>query len=370
MTITVFTDPHLGRTMQAHTTAASRARLTDSIYRTTTGALNNAPAGSQVCLGDLFDKFQNPERVIQQGLNVASKCTHIMAGNHDVTNDREKMGSLQFLAEVVKDIEGTAEIMLVPFGQAECYQKKIDGKSFVFVPHHTTDDLFAQSLKDVLGWVQEVRAMEAAIEQLPTYLCLHCNYDSGFATDETALSLTRKEAKDLLDAGFDYILIGHDHHPREDFDGRVIILGNMHPTGFGDITHKRMLQINDDGSHTFIPVWSPEQKYALLDVNELLAVPLVDLIKGEDVPDFIEIEGTISPDRVLDLAKAVRALWALEPMAIRNKVEIEKVGAAGSVNHDFASIDKVVLEDLANEPELRDLFLSYWNKTVVAVEGE
>lgn len=365
MTTTVFTDPHLGRTMQAHTTASSRARLTASIYDTTLGSLRGAPVGPKVCLGDLFDKFQNPEHIIQQGLNVASYCDRIMAGNHDVTNDRTKIGSLQLLAGVAQNLPNTAEVLIVPFGQAECYLKEIDGKDFIFIPHHTTDTLFAASLKDAEDWARNHRLQG---DKTKTYLCLHCNYDSGFATDETALSLTRKEAKTLLEAGFDYIVIGHDHHPREDFDGRVIILGNMHPTGFGDITHKRMLQINDDGSHDFVTVWSPEEKYALLDVNKILGVAVADYL--EVVPDFIEIEGTISPDRVLDLAKAIRALWALEPMAIRNKVEIEKVGAHGSVNHDFASIDKVVLEDLADEPELRDLFLSYWNKTVVAVEGE
>jgi len=367
MTITVFTDPHLGRTMQAHTTAASRARLTESIFGTTFLALADR-AGSKVCLGDLFDKFQNPESVIRQGLSVARRCDYVMAGNHDVTNDRNKVGSLQFLASLATELTDPPGILVVPFGQAECYLKEVDGKDFLFIPHHTTDDLFAQSLADAKEWAHQRRITRSVKPK--AYLCLHCNYDSGFATDETALSLTRKEAKDLLDAGFDYILIGHDHHPREDFDGRVIILGNMHPTGFGDITPKRMLQINDDGSHTFVPVWSPDEQYALLDVNELLDVPLVDLIKGGEVPDFIEIEGSISPDRVLDLAKAIRTLWALEPMAIRNKVEIEKVGLAGSVNHDFASIDKVVLEDLADEPELRDLFLTYWNRTAVAVEGE
>lgn len=368
MTTTVFTDPHLGRTMQAHTTAASRARLTDSIFLTTQLALTTrANAGPAVCLGDLFDKFQNPERTILDGVSVAKLCDLIMAGNHDVTNDRSKVGSLQLLSSL-RHAATDCEIMIVPFGQAECYLKEVDGKDFIFIPHHTTDTLFQQSLKDAKDWAHQ-RQITRSVKP-PAYLCLHCNYDSGFATDETALSLTRKEAKDLLDAGFDYILIGHDHHPREDFDGRVIILGNMHPTGFGDITHKRMLQINDDGSHTFVPVWSPEEKYLKLDVSELLSVPLVELIVGEGVPDFIEIEGSISPDRVLDLAKAIRTLWALEPMAIRNKVEIEKVGSAGSVNHDFASIDKVVLDDLADEPELRDLFLQYWNRTVVAVEGE
>lgn len=361
--ITVFTDPHLGRTMQAHTTVASRARLTDAIFQTTNNMLTGR-AGYSICLGDLFDKFQNPEAVIQQGLAIARNCDYIMAGNHDITNDKTKIGSLELLAhlgqEYTNDHLGT--ILLSGFGEARCYLHTVGDCDFVFVPHHTTDELFQQSLNDVLEWAHQRRITRSVKPK--AYLCLHCNYDSGFAVDETALTLTRKQAKDMLDGGFDYILIGHDHHPREDFDGRVIILGNMHPTGFGDITPKRVLEITGAGDHVFHEVWSPDEKYLKLDVNNLLA-DHTDFPQW--TPDFIEVEGSISPDRVLDLAKAIRALWGIEPLAIRNKVEIEKVAGGDAVSYDFQSIDKVVMDDLKDAPDLLELFLSFWGRTLAGL---
>lgn len=360
MATTVYSDPHLGRTMQAHTTAASRQRLTQAIFETTYNTLTAAPRGPKICAGDLFDKFQNSEQVIRQGFEVAWVSDYIMAGNHDVTADINKVGSLQLLSELVTREVGDAEFLLAPFGEAACYLKGADGRDFVFIPHHTTDGLFQQSLTDAYEWARSVKQTPR-----PAYLVLHCNYDSGFAVDETALSLTRKQAKWLLDGGFDYILIGHDHHPREDFDGRVIILGNMHPTGFGDITAKRVLRIEDDGSHTFVPVWSPEDHYVELTAEDLLGGAVV-------VPkevQFIDISGQVAPGLVLELAKAVRQLWiSCNPLAIRNRVEITKVGGEGVISHDFAAIDKVVAGELAGRPDLLALFNEYWAGTAPAVE--
>lgn len=350
-----YTDPHLGRTMQAHTTQASRKRLAESIFQTARG-ITQMP-GIKICAGDLFDKFQNNEETILMGGEIALRTRYTMAGNHDLTADASKIGSLQLLRTMMAEMG--ADILITEFGKAECFLKSLEDVDLLFIPHHTTDDLFQQSLNDALAWAPSKAAGRTA------YLLLHCNYDSGFAVDETALSMTRKQAKDLLDAGIDYIVIGHDHHPREDWDGRVIILGNTHPTGFGDITAKRVLVRKPDGSHEFQAVWSPEDKYRLLKADELIDGK-VDVTQGVD---FIEIEGVVRADQVMPLAREIRRLWNdVQPMAIRNKVEIEKVHGEGTVNHDFASLDQVILEDLKDDPELRELFTSYWNRTAPAVE--
>lgn len=360
MTITVYSDPHLGRTLQAHTTVASRGRMAEAIYQTTLRAVQAAD-GKAVCLGDLFDKYQNSEAVILQGMRIAQGSSAIMAGNHDVTADIGKVGSLQLLHSLAPEAE--ERIYITEFGKAQCFlYHPAAGVHMVMVPHHTTDALFRQSLLDAEEWAEHHNTKPSK-----NYLCLHCNYDSGFATDETALSLTRKEAKALLAAGFDYILIGHDHHPREDLDGRVIIMGNMHPTGFGDITPKRVLRIGGDGSHTFLPVWEPEGKSVSVEVNQLLAGECV-------IPpavEFIEIVGQVGPDKVLDLSRTVRSLWTdFSPFAIRNKVEIASLGADGAVSHDFASLDKIIRGELETKPELLELFNSYWAGTAPTIQEE
>lgn len=374
MPITVFTDPHLDRQMQAHTTSASRSRLAASIYQKAVDLASEAAKdGPVLCAGDLFDRFQNSESAILQGLKLTSHCAVVMAGNHDVTGDANKVGSLELLSRVLPADSGN-EILLTPFGRAQCYLRQIRHCHFVFVPHHATDELFQASLADAEEWAKgdvECHRVTRAVRK-PAYLVLHCNYDSGYAVDETALNLDRKVARRLLEAGFDYILIGHDHHPREDLDGRVIVLGNTHPTGFGDISPKRALRINDDGSHTFIPLWWPQEKYLQVDATQLLDGTLGEAF-WQSRPDFIDVTGKVSFDQVMGLSKATRELWMkMEPLALRNRVEIERPAGQGEVSCDFQSIDKVVLADLEGEPVLREMFLSYWGATAPAEaeEGE
>ena len=364
MPVVVFTDPHLGKNLISHTTQDSRRRLRDGIHRHIKYTLEGHNGSTKVCLGDLFDRFQNNEEVILQGLQLAGSVDYVMAGNHDSINDRDRIGTLQMLHQM-----GLDQVLLAPFGESKCFLHQVaPGVHFVFVPHHSTDDLFQASLKDASDWVKDMRQDG---NQAKAYLCLHCNYDSGFATDDTALSLSRKQANDLLKDGFDYILIGHDHHPREDWDGRVVILGNTHPTGFGDITPKRMLVIEDDGSHRFQPIWGPEGTYQEVTVADLLADPdaVCDQVTGAS---FVQVVGEVGADRVMDLARAIRKVWVTaQPMALRNKVEVTRVGGDEVVaGHEFDAIDQLIRADLGKRPDLVAQFDEYWAQTAPTVTEE
>lgn len=359
--ILVFTDPHLGKNLVSHTTPESRRRLRDGLYEQVFGVLDRFPHATKVCLGDLFDRFNNPEDVIWQGMKVTNRLDYVMAGNHDLINDRGRLGTLQLLHK-----GEPGPIQLTDFGEARGFVHQVaSGVAFLFVPHHSTDELFHESLKAASDWVRSGQAIGCR-----TYLCLHCNYDSGFATDDTALSLTRKQAKDLLDDGFDYILIGHDHHPREDWEGRVIILGNTHPTGFGDITDKRVLLIRPDGRHEFHKVWHSDVGYLQLDVNELIA-PDNDFTQ-ENVVQFVEITGELAASQVMDLARAVRKLWqSWQPYAVRNRVEVTKAGTSETLaDHDFHQLDMVIRAELIKRADLVELFDAFWADTAPAMQEE
>lgn len=357
--ILVFTDPHLGKNLVSHTTLDSRRRLRDGIYYHNRGLVDRFPHAIKACLGDLFDRFTNPEDVIWQGMRLADLVDYIMAGNHDLVNDRGRLGTLQLMDKARPGV-----IQLTPFGEARGFLHDVrPGVSFLFIPHHSTDALFHESLVAAENWVRGKAAGTTA------YLCVHCNYDSGFATDDTALSLSRKQAKQLLDAGFDYILVGHDHHPREDFDGRVVILGNTHPTGFGDITDKRVLLIRPDGRHEFHTVWYRNIGYLHIEVNDLLAPEVEFQPNGVQ---FVEITGEIEAGRVMDLARAVRKLWQGGlPLAVRNRVEVIKAGSGDLLaGHDFHQLDMQIRAELIRRPELVELFDSFWADTAPALQEE
>lgn len=358
--ILVFTDPHLGKSLASHTTQDSRRRLRDGLYQQVVGLLERFPHARKVCLGDLFDRFQNAEDVIWQGMNVAGRLDYLMAGNHDLINDRERLGTLQLLhrAEV-------GSIQLTAFGEAKGFlQEPVPGVAFLFIPHHSTDDLFQKSLHAASDWARGKPAGTKA------YLCVHCNYDSGFAVDDTALSLSRKQAHDLLDDGFDYILIGHDHHPREDWEGRVIVLGNTHPTGFGDITDKRVLLIRPDGRHEFHTIWKRSEGYLEIEAGDLVH-PDFAFDRVANV-EFVEIVGDLEASQVMDLARAVRKVWlSWAPLAVRNRVELVKAGSNEAVaSHEFDQLDQQIRAELAARPELVALFDAIWADTAPALQEE
>jgi len=358
--ILVFTDPHLGKNLVSHTTLDSRRRLRDGIYQHNSGLLDRFPHAIKTCLGDLFDRFTNPEDVIWQGMSLAERVDYIMAGNHDLVNDRGRLGTLQLMDKARPGV-----IQLTPFGEARGFLHDVrPGVTFLFIPHHSTDDLFHESLAAAENWVR------GKAEGTTAYLCVHCNYDSGFATDDTALSLSRKQAKQLLDAGFDYILIGHDHHPREDWDGRVVILGNTHPTGFGDITDKRVMLIRPDGKHEFHPVWYRNDGYLHLDVNDLIA-PDFDFDEDRGA-QFIEISGELQASQVMDLARAVRKIWqSWAPLAVRNTAEVIKPGTGETLaDHDFHQLDMQIRAELIKRPELVELFDAFWADTAPSLQEE
>lgn len=359
--ILVFTDPHLGKSLVSHTTPDSRRRLKDALFRQVCGLLDRFPHAKAMCLGDLFDRYQNTEDVIWQGMSVAGRLDYLMAGNHDLINDRDRIGTLQLLHQAK-----IGTIQLTRFGEAAGFlQEPLPGVFFLFIPHHSSDELFQQTLEQASGWAREGKPAGAK-----AYLCVHCNYDSGFAVDDTALSLSRKQAKDLLADGFDYILVGHDHHPREDWDGRVIILGNTYPTSFGDVTDKRVLVIRQDGQHEFHQVWNKSDGYLELPAEDLIdpAFNFGPLFFVE----FIEITGQLQANQVMDLARAVRKLWVNgAPLAVRNRVEVVKAGSSEvTANHDFQQLDMTIRAELIRRPELLDLFEAFWGATAPSLQEE
>ena len=359
--LVVFTDPHLGKNLVSHTTPDSRRRLRNTLYWQIDNLLQRFPHAKKACLGDLFDRFANPEEVIWQGMSVAQRTDYLMAGNHDLINDRDRLGTLQLLHQA-----DVGNILLTPFGEAAGYlQEPLPGVAFLFVPHHATDPLFQQTLAVASGWAR--RDKPAGTK---AYLCVHCNYDSGFAVDETALSLSRKQAKDLLADGFDYILVGHDHHPREDLDGRVIILGNTFPTGFGDVTDKRVLLIRADGGHEFHRIWSRQDGYLTIAAEDLLD-PAFEFAVLSGV-EFVEIVGELPASQVMELARAVRKIWInWQPLAVRNRVEVLKAGISDvAVSHDFQQLDMQIRAELIRSPELHELFDAFWQQSAPALQEE
>jgi DNA repair exonuclease SbcCD nuclease subunit len=194
-TYTLFTDPHLGTRRAAHTTRESSKRLTLALFKQAWDVIEDAE--KPICLGDLFDRAFNDESILVQGYEIASNCMWTLAGNHDETNREGTITSLRALQEMGCPVISSPS-MSSPYFFA-------DGPMY-FVPHHASQELFEQAMREAAEHAARERAGRASV------LMLHCNYDQPFATEDDTLNLSPAVAQKLLES-FDYIFLGHEHKP-------------------------------------------------------------------------------------------------------------------------------------------------------------
>lgn len=319
----IFSDPHLGLRRTQNTTPASRQRLQDLGFAAVQEIVEMADDDFLICAGDLFDSYSNPEGVIARALPLVEKLDWCLAGNHDLVNIADRIGSLQLLrdlydADVYADGNpgDRARFCYTPFGQVRLYTRGYGDKLFVAVPHVADQDLFDKALQ---------RAFEEYVTELEhkKYLLLHCNYDNPMSR-ETDLNLTREAAEELLDV-YDYILLGHEHEPREDFDGRLVVIGNTLPTGFADVSDKRVLRVEPDGSLTSLPIWHQHKHYLRVDWKQ------IDNVTVPSDLQFLRLTGKAEASELVALSRVTRRLWAEHPYLLALKADVEVAGIARSV---------------------------------------
>jgi len=340
--ITFFTDPHIGLKRTANTTPTSRAQLRDHIAMTAFDIAANAK-GKVICLGDLFDSYSNTEDSILTGRSIASMCDLVLGGNHDVTQDATKVGSLGLVAWTINT--DATQVVLPRFNEVVHRKSYIaeDRTSLTAVPHHTTQALFEEALAAAEGGVQ------IDDEESVNILLLHCNYESPYDLTETSLNLTKAWAERLLEK-FDYILLGHEHNPRDLFDGRLIILGNTFPTSFSDISDKRILHF-EDGEMRSEWIWREAQR--------AMSCPATDIPEGDISPvQFLEIEGEVEHGQLAFIAKSISSLWRGNPqlLAVKSSVKVQGMQEAIRRKADTRSLPQLIEAELADKKDQLELW--------------
>ena len=300
---TLFTDPHLGTRRAAHTTRESAKRLTQALFDQ---AVKATDGPSPLCLGDLFDRACNEEAILVQGFNVASYCMWTLAGNHDSTNRSDTVTSLDALKALHCPIVSSPDLS-TPYHQYL-------GDGIFMVPHHASQELFETAMFHAAEHAAETRAGKASV------LMLHCNYDAPdfMQVEDDTLNLSADVAERLLTA-FDYIFLGHEHRPATYFDGRVVILGNTHPTSFADISDKYCYTLNIGDDHVSLDkhlIWSASERFR-------------EIRFGDEIPDltgvqFVSVFGIAEADQSVEVSDFVQEIWAggADLLAVRNNVMI------------------------------------------------
>jgi DNA repair exonuclease SbcCD nuclease subunit len=342
MALIIYTDPHLGVTRTGNTTPRSRQLLRDSICNTLDDILMMKGADDHlICLGDLFDSYSNSEAIISEGMQVVARTDLTLAGNHDVVADADKVGSLGLIAEHYPD-----KVCMAPFNQPFADGMTIGDVNVVAVPHVTTQTLFEESL-DMAAHLMTDKQIDLS---LPSVLCLHCNLESPHALTETSLNLTKERAEELLGT-FGYIFCGHEHQPRDLFDGRLIILGNVHPTGFADISDKRIAILDASGVR-FQQVWGKDENYAEWDVNE---DPPLDSTDAQ----FVRIKGSVPSENIAQVSKAVNRLWKTSPglLALRSEVTVDDIVQEQQDDGATAeTLPSLIAKELESSPAMKAMW--------------
>lgn len=142
-------------------------------------------------------------------------------------------------------------------------------------------------------------------------LLLHCNWNMTVGQGENDLNLTQAKAAQLAKY-FDFIILGHDHHPRRELGGKVIILGNTHPTSFGDLGEKYVWFYHSQSNHFSTEV-NAKDSSVTLDAKELIEAHQSDCLAHLGDYEWIDVRGTLPQEAAVDLAKALRALWKACP---------------------------------------------------------
>lgn len=320
MIYNIFTDPHLGTKRAMHTTPESSKRLSTALFEAAMKA--KTAEYKNIIVGDLFDKTTNTEQVIVQGLLVAENAI-VLAGNHDETNREGTISSLDVIAEA-----GGSHIIQCEVVGRPSYQ--IRGE-MVFVPHHASQELFLEALD--LALAEDVEGK---------VLFVHCNRGELPQQDDSTLVISL-ELEDRLLTKFKRVFYGHIHgsHSNETKDDEVVsrgvVLGNTHPTSFGDISDKYRYTY-DLKTDTLIrhKIWCKATRFTQLALGSELP---------EGSFDFVEIIGNGTRQEVSDYLQQVWAAYP-EAYAIRNNCEF--------AHAEDVMVEDVNLEDLPSTIE-RDL---------------
>ena len=107
-------------------------------------------------------------------------------------------------------------------------------------------------------------------------------------------------------------------------NGRLLILGNTHPTNFGDIGDKFFWDYEPETGFTKTKCWDKKSQYLKVSVNELLELGIE--YQGQN---FIEVVGQdVDPELTHALAQAIREIWEAGDdrlFMVRNNVKFKQL---------------------------------------------
>ena len=317
----IINDVHIGVARKGGTTPASQEALRGFLFAGLRKLLEGSDEDTLVTLGDLFDDFSIPMRDWVETFQVLTewldKGHHLVlvAGNHDNSPRADKVSSFTALGAVLKE-SYKHSVKVIDVGQSGW----VDNDTLA-IAHCANQDLFNLEIAK-------------ALKACPRNLLVHCNYANGFAAEsDHSLNLSMEQAAELANNGT-RVIFAHEHQAREDLNGKVVVLGNQHPTSVSDClgnSHKYAHILGDedhgsDGALTKVETWREDGSFVLADWQDLADVD------GQ----FVRVTGTATAAQASDVVNAIAAFrQRSDAFVITNAVRVEGIAEIDELPEQF-----------------------------------
>ena len=357
--LNLFTDTHLGAEPRTNTSSSSGKQLGAKINEVAIALAHQygGEGNKLIHVGDLFHRSHNKESVIAKGIEVASLCDILIGGNHDDTNRADDQSSMDLITPICDSV------LTAPTGEVQIHYalEFSSGEVVTAIPHHSSQELFDKAVA------------QACAGDMKDLVLLHCNFNNPFVEDiDAALNLTPEQAESLL-RHYRYIVIGHEHPHRWEMGGRLLALGNTHPTSFSDISNKYVWHYDRTKENPWsrTKIWDMEENYLQLDAAEIYNLPESEFVieEGVKAPEFVDITGNLDAEFMPELAGRIAMIWEKwKPYMVRNQVNAitEDTQSLMEEGYHIEDFSKKIRDGLAEAPEMLKLF----NEKMVTVGGE
>jgi len=240
----IVSDTHLGLRRSRGATPASMA----AFYQCQIATLQALPREPLLIPGDLFAAFDvDTEHLLAAWMWLKDREATVLQGNHDISKDRSRLSSLDFLAQLLPGLVVVKEPCII--GEV------------AYVPH--------------LANQQEYDAAVFNAANTATILVTHANFENPWAVEQDhSLNLTQAQAVE-----FDLVLSGHEHNRR--VINNVHMLGSPWPCNIAEAGVDHFIHEWDgENAPAPIPIWSAA-RYEEQDWRSL----------GESEADFVRVVG-------------------------------------------------------------------------------
>ena len=314
----VLNDVHLSVQRSAGTTPASALQLRQWLqtsFRSFVKSINEP----LIINGDLFDSFNADNVDVLDCFHALAafaerNALYLVAGNHDLAKDSNKLSSFEWLASVLRTIHPNNVFTIMS-------PTWLRGRGIYVIPHLVNQ----QALDEAIACLLEDIAPAAVRQDQPIKFCLfHANYDNHFAAQaDHSLNVSQEQAMALIAAGI-MPVFGHEHPKRvvDLGDGDVLCTGNQWPSSISDCIGSKgkfAHRLLPSGNYESIQTWAPEEGYSEADWH--------DLDTFDSNARFIRVTGEAAFSEAAEVVSAVSRLrQQSDAFVVTNAVKVAGAG--------------------------------------------